>query len=158
MRCRLYPKNASVLRTTDANISSRAWNCALVWFSYHQARESRDDSKMGMSGSEDVKNHSRSRRSALPIVLIACALRLYAAAGVNNDDWPQFRGPTGQGHSTETGLPIEWSESHNIVWKTPVPGRGWSSPVVAAGRVWLTTAVTDGTGSSLRVPLFDREK
>ena len=39
----------------------------------------------------------------------------------------------------ETGLPLEWSESRNVLWKTPVPGRGWSSPVVAGGRVWLTT-------------------
>jgi len=103
-----------------------------------------------------VKNRSRSRRSALPIVLIACALRIHGAPGVNNDDWPQFRGPTGQGHSTETGLPIEWSESHNIVWKTPVPGRGWSSPVVADGRIWLTTATTD-KGASLRALAYDVE-
>jgi outer membrane protein assembly factor BamB len=90
----------------------------------------------------------------LPIVLIACALRIHGAAGVDTDDWPQFRGPTGQGHSTETGLPIEWSESHNIVWKTPVPGRGWSSPVVADGRIWLTTATMD-KGASLRALAYD---
>jgi outer membrane protein assembly factor BamB len=111
---------------------------------------------MGTSGSEDVKNRSRSRRSALPIVLIACAFGIHGAAGVNHDDWPQFRGPTGQGHSTETGLPIEWSESHNIVWKTPVPGRGWSSPVVADGRIWLTAATTD-KGASLRALAYDVE-
>jgi len=69
-------------------------------------------------------------------------------------DWPQFRGPTGQGHSSETGLPLEWSESRNVVWKTPVPGRGWSSPVVAGGRVWLTTASKD-KGASLRAIAFD---
>ena len=90
----------------------------------------------------------------LPIVLIACALRIHGAPGVDTDDWPQFRGPTGQGHSTETGLPIEWSESHNIVWKTPVPGRGWSSPVVADGRIWLTTATMD-KGASLRALAYD---
>jgi outer membrane protein assembly factor BamB len=53
------------------------------------------------------------------------------------EDWPEFRGPTGQGHSTEAGLPIEWSETRNIAWKVPVAA-GWSSPVVAGGRVWLT--------------------
>ena len=63
-------------------------------------------------------------------------------------DWPQFRGPTGQGHSDERGLPLEWSESRNISWKTPLPGRGWSSPVVADGRVWLTTAVHRGAGAA----------
>ena len=70
------------------------------------------------------------------------------------DDWPAFRGPTGQGHSAEADLPLEWDESHNIAWKTPVPGLGWSSPVVADGRVWLTTALDDD-GGSLRVLAFD---
>ena len=103
-----------------------------------------------------MKNRSRSPLPALLIVLIACALRIHGASGVNNNDWPQFRGPTGQGHSTETGLPIEWSESRNIVWKTPVPGRGWSSPVVADGRIWLTTATKD-KGTSLRALAYDVE-
>ena len=71
-------------------------------------------------------------------------------------DWPAFRGPTGQGHSVEVGLPLEWSESDNIVWKTPVPGRGWSSPVVADGRVWLTTATAVVAGS-LRLLAYDIE-
>jgi outer membrane protein assembly factor BamB len=53
------------------------------------------------------------------------------------EDWPQFRGPTGQGHSTETGLPIEWSETQNVAWKVQVSG-GWSSPAISGGRVWLT--------------------
>ena len=60
---------------------------------------------------------------------------------VHAEDWPEFRGPTGQGHSAERGLPLEWGESRNVIWKTPVPGLGWSTPVVAGGRVWLTTAV-----------------
>ena len=70
------------------------------------------------------------------------------------DDWPAFRGPTGQGHSAERGLPLEWSESLNIVWKTPITGRGWSSPVVASGRVWVTTATRE-RGASLRLLAFD---
>jgi hypothetical protein len=57
-------------------------------------------------------------------------------------DWPEFRGPTGQGHASEEGLPLEWDEGRNIAWKIPVPGRGWSSPVVAGGRVWLTTSIS----------------
>jgi outer membrane protein assembly factor BamB len=85
-------------------------------------------------------------------------LLLLALTGVTAQaqDWPQFRGPTGQGHSTERGVPLEWSESRNVVWKTPVPGRGWSSPVVANGRVWLTTATTV-KGASLRALAFDVE-
>jgi len=62
------------------------------------------------------------------------SLLLHAAAA---EDWPQFRGPTGQGHSSESGLPVQWSETQNIVWKVPLSG-GWSSPVIAAGRVWVT--------------------
>jgi len=86
---------------------------------------------------------------------IAFALLLaFTGIAVHADDWPQFRGPTGQGHSAERGLPIEWSESRNVRWKTPVPGRGWSSPVVAGGRVWVTTAVKD-KGASLRALAFD---
>jgi outer membrane protein assembly factor BamB len=56
-------------------------------------------------------------------------------------DWPQFRGPTGNGISTETHLPIEWNESKNIAWKQEIPGKGWSSPSLFHGRLYLTTAV-----------------
>ena len=72
------------------------------------------------------------------------------------EDWPQFRGPTGQGHSAERGVPVEWSESRHVVWKTPVPGLGWSSPVVAGRRVWVTTGVKD-RGGSLRALAYDVE-
>lgn len=68
------------------------------------------------------------------------------------EDWPQFRGPDGQGHSSERGLPIEWSETQNIGWKQPVEGLGWSSPVIVAGQVWMTTAITE-TGSLKAVRL-----
>jgi outer membrane protein assembly factor BamB len=85
-------------------------------------------------------------------VLIALAVALSAPLAA--EDWPEFRGPTGQGHSTERGLPLEWSETKNVVWKVPVPGGGWSSPVVANGRVWLTTA-TDAGGGSLRLLSYD---
>lgn len=80
-----------------------------------------------------------------------------APVGLSAQGWPQFRGPDGQGHSGERGLPIDWSESKNIAWKVPVPGRGWSSPVVADGRVWLTTATQIGRDGSLRLMSFDAE-
>lgn len=69
--------------------------------------------------------------------------------------WPQFRGPTGQGLADASGLPVEWSTSKNVAWKAPVAGRGWSSPIVAHGRVWLTTALTQGRDASLRLLAFD---
>ena len=94
-------------------------------------------------------------RRFLPVLLASVAL----SASANAQDWPQFRGPDGQGHSTERDLPVDWSETKNVVWKTEVPGLGWSSPVVAAGRVWLTSSVdVPGRGEgnvSLRALAFD---
>ena len=69
-------------------------------------------------------------------------------------DWPQFRGPTGQGVSDEQGLPLTWSETKNVRWKVAIPGRGWSSPVVQGDRIWLTTATEEG--KSLRAISVDR--
>jgi len=86
---------------------------------------------------------------------ILAVLWLAQAGSRATEDWPQFRGPGGQGHSTEQGLPIEWSETKNVAWKTAVPGRGWSSPVVAGGRVWLTTATSVKKDTSLRLMAFD---
>jgi outer membrane protein assembly factor BamB len=88
---------------------------------------------------------------------MAALLLLAAPRAGMAQDWPQFRGAGGQGHSSETGLPVEWSETKNIAWKTPVPGRGWSSPVVSGGRVWLTTATTSERETSLRLLAFEVE-
>lgn len=88
-------------------------------------------------------------RLALTLVLVLTARVAHA------EDWPEFRGPTGQGHSSERGLPLEWSESRNVLWKVPVPGRGWSSPVVSDGRVWMTTATENG--ASLRALAYEVE-
>jgi len=94
-----------------------------------------------------------------PVLLLLAA----AATRVGAEDWPQFRGPTGQGHAIERGLPLEWSEGRNILWKVPVAGLGWSSPVVSAGKVWLTTVVEmkearrDRVSASLRALAFDVE-
>ncbi|MBL9199101.1 MAG: PQQ-like beta-propeller repeat protein [Opitutaceae bacterium] len=75
-----------------------------------------------------------------------------AAARCIASDWPEFRGPTGQGHSTAAGLPVEWSDTRNVAWKIEVPGSGWSSPVVGGGRVFLTTGIAgEGETISLRV-------
>jgi outer membrane protein assembly factor BamB len=73
------------------------------------------------------------------------------------DEWPEFRGPTGQGHAAQGRLPVEWSATHHVAWKQPVPGTGWSSPVVSQGQVFLTTGITGGAsgGPSLRALCFD---
>jgi outer membrane protein assembly factor BamB len=70
-------------------------------------------------------------------------------------DWPQFRGPKADAHVPEQPVPLEWSETQNVKWKTAVPGLGWSSPTVVAGRVFLTTAVPAGKGLSLRAIAID---
>ena len=59
-----------------------------------------------------------------------------------DDEWPQFRGPGGQGHSAAKGLPVRWSETENIVWKAALPGEGHSSPVISGNQIWVTTAIT----------------
>jgi outer membrane protein assembly factor BamB len=74
---------------------------------------------------------------------------LLLSRAVADDNWPQFRGPTGQGLSTSTGVPVKWSEAENIKWKTAIPGKAWSSPVVFGDRVWLTTATEDGRDLSV---------
>ena len=71
-------------------------------------------------------------------------MRLCVVALVVLAQWPQFRGPEGNGVSTAPGLPIRWSESENVRWKTPVHGKGWSSPIVLGNRIWMTTATPDG--------------
>jgi outer membrane protein assembly factor BamB len=69
------------------------------------------------------------------------------AAGV--DSWNQFRGPAGDGCAATAKLPVEWSETKNVVWKTELSGKAWSSPVEADGIVWLTNAPADGTRLSV---------
>jgi outer membrane protein assembly factor BamB len=81
-------------------------------------------------------------------------LLLLIAAPVLADDWPEFRGPTGQGISDEHGLPLTWSETKNVRWKMAIPGRGWSSPAIQGDRIWLTTATEEG--KSLRAICVDR--
>ena len=82
-------------------------------------------------------------------ILLFLSLLIFA------QDWPEFRGPTGQGHSDERGLPLVWSETKNVRWKIPIPGRGWSSPSIRGNRIWLTTATEEGR--SLRVLCLDRD-
>jgi outer membrane protein assembly factor BamB len=80
-------------------------------------------------------------RLFVPLLAGVLTAGLPASAAVN---WPQFRGPTGDGISQETGLPVTWSESEHVGWKTAVHGKAWSSPVIWGNQVWLTTAPEDG--------------
>jgi len=64
-----------------------------------------------------------------------------AATAAMAAEWKQFRGPDGQGHSDAPNLPLSWSETENVQWKTAIPGRAWSSPVIDGDSIWMTTAV-----------------
>jgi outer membrane protein assembly factor BamB len=87
-------------------------------------------------------------------------LLLVGSAGVRAGDasWSEFRGPTGQGHSAETGLPLEWGPAKNVAWRKPIPGKGWSSPILGGGRIYLTTAVEASGGLSLRALCLDADR
>lgn len=78
--------------------------------------------------------------------LFLCSLILAASSAplLAAERWTQFRGPDGGGLSDSTGLPIEWNETHNVRWKTALPGKAWSSPVVWDDQVWVTNATEDG--------------
>ncbi len=83
---------------------------------------------------------------------------LTARVGIAHDEnWNQFRGPRGDGTSTERGLPVTFSEgSPEIVWKTPVPGRAWSSPVIWGKQVWMTNAPEVVQGTKPDKPKLDK--
>lgn len=81
--------------------------------------------------------------------LVALVLMLLSVAGSPaHPNWPEFRGPRGDGHATAAGevlgLPLHWSETNNIRWKTEIPHKGISTPVVMDGQIWLTSATVDG--------------
>jgi outer membrane protein assembly factor BamB len=73
--------------------------------------------------------------------LLALCLLLGPNLATRAENWPEFRGPTGQGLYAGKNLPIEWSTTKNVVWKQPIPGKGWSSPIVLDGRVYVTSAM-----------------
>lgn len=78
-------------------------------------------------------------------LVILCLLVLGWSAAVSGGElWPQFRGPDGQGRVARTQAPTVWGEQQNLRWKTPIRGKGWSSPVVAGDQIWITTSVTHG--------------
>lgn len=82
------------------------------------------------------------RRLCVPVLAstgFALSTPLFAA-----DNWPDFRGPTQDGHVDSASLPETWSESENVKWKTEIPLLGLSSPIVLENQVWLTTATVEG--------------
>lgn len=83
---------------------------------------------------------------------ILLASGLAGASPAGSTDWPQWRGPAGTGVATGGDPPVRWSETQNIRWKVPIPGKGLSTPIVTADRVFLTTAVAHGEALSPTEP------
>src|SRR5262245_50649752 len=82
-------------------------------------------------------------------LIFAVFLCLCPVLSVFGENWPEFRGPNGDGHvknatGKPVGLPLTWSETNNVKWKTEIPYHGISTPVIMDGQVWLTTAPDDG--------------
>ena len=75
----------------------------------------------------------------IPLSSLVFSLSVHAA-----DSWQDYRGPNQDGHAGDAGLPLSWSESENVKWKTEIPLLGLSSPIVMYNQVWLTTATEDG--------------
>src|SRR5262245_12829582 len=74
--------------------------------------------------------------------ILALALGALVPAAAGGGDWPQFRGPGGNGLSAEP-IPAEWGPDKNVAWKVEVPGAAWSCPIVSGDKVFVTTAITD---------------
>lgn len=92
--------------------------------------------------------------SSIPARAVLLFAFVCVASAATATDWPQFRGPDGQGHSHAEGVPLQWSEDKNVVWKSAVPGSGWSSPVIGGEQIWLTSSEQEG--KSLRAICFDK--
>ncbi len=90
----------------------------------------------------------RTRRTAL---VMASCVTMFA---IQAHDWPEFRGPTGQGLSPAKHVPIHWSGSSNVVWKTPLAMTGWSSPVLVKQRLYLTGSRAKSGSSGLELAVL----
>ncbi len=92
---------------------------------------------------------------------LCSAFALGASRAASQDSWPQFRGPGSSGVVESGTLPESWSASESVLWKVPVPGRGWSSPIAWGDRIYLTTAVSEGDEEAAQKGLYlggDRRK
>lgn len=96
-------------------------------------------------------NRANEMKRTLRLAPLLCLATLASAA----TDWPQFRGPDGNGHSPAKNLPLTWDATKNVAWKTEVPGKGWSSPALFKNRLYLTAAEVVGSDLSLRVLCHD---
>jgi outer membrane protein assembly factor BamB len=85
----------------------------------------------------------------LPVCIVV------AQTALAQENWPEFRGPTQQGHVEAVNLPVEFDDTKNVTWKRPIEGRGHSSPVIWGNQIWITTALEEG--KSLHAICLDKE-
>jgi outer membrane protein assembly factor BamB len=91
----------------------------------------------------------------LPHLFVPIALLTGLYASATSSDWPAWRGPTRDGHAAPgQNAPVKWSETENVLWRTPVRGKGHGSPTIAGDRIYLATA--DAAAQELLVLAFDR--
>lgn len=87
--------------------------------------------------------HSLKSAAFYSFCLLSSSALLIAPLSAN-EDWPEFRGPGGQGHSQAKDVPVKWGPNKNITWKTSIPGIGWSSSIIVGSQIFLTTAIPKG--------------
>ena len=85
---------------------------------------------------------------------VAVCLVFSSTLVLAQDNWPQFRGAESRGIGTSDRLPLVWGAETNVAWKTPIPGRGWSSPIIWGDHVFVTTAVSEGDEEAPKKGLY----
>jgi len=89
---------------------------------------------------ETLGRHKFLKRAAQAALIMSWWLASTAQAA---DNWPQFRGPAASEVSASSSAPNTWSATDSVAWKTPIPGRGWSYPIVWGERIFITTAIKE---------------
>jgi hypothetical protein len=90
-------------------------------------------------------------KQLLPLLALLCVYCVNVSAA---DHWPQFRGPNAAGVGANANLPDKWSATENVAWKTDLPGRSWSSPIVWDGKVFVTAVVNTGESEPPKKGLY----
>lgn len=99
------------------------------------------------------------RFAAISIIVLPFVLCNISDITTAQENWPEYRGPSGNGHAVGANLPVEVDPQQDVKWKTPIHGKGWSSPVVWGNQIWVTTATEDGkTMSAICVDLSTGKK
>ncbi|HQR35187.1 MAG TPA: hypothetical protein PLK30_20785, partial [Blastocatellia bacterium] len=97
------------------------------------------------------RSEMKSLRLVIGLAALAIAFIPSLSAHAQSIAWPQFRGPESNPVATNARLAERWSKTENVEWMQPIPGRGWSSPIVTGDKIYLTSAVTEGKSKSPQI-------